>query len=191
MIAASPALPGGPDGPRRKPSPFTFGRLLAGVGVGLAVALIYNMLSWEAITERPNEIKTTQVILPPPPPPPPPEPKPVEQPPEPTIAPPIEQPVDTPPPPDQANHDPAPGDNALTAREGAGPSNYGLAAGDGSGTRIGGPVAGPATRSALMPMSCSPGFATKRRPTASFRAGATRSASRSPSAPRDASPACM
>ena len=33
---------------------------------------------------------------------------------------------------------PAPGDNALTAREGAGPSNYGLAAGDGGGTRIGG-----------------------------------------------------
>lgn len=144
MIAASPALPGGPDGPRRKPSPFTFGRLLAGVGVGLAVALIYNMLSWEAITDRPNEIKTTQVILPPPPPPPPPEPKPVEQPPEPTIAPPIEQPVDTPPPPDQANHDPAPGDNALTAREGAGPSNYGLAAGDGSGTRIGGRPGGGA-----------------------------------------------
>lgn len=142
MAATASTMPGGPGGPRRKPSPVTFGRVLAVVGIGLAVAVIYNMLSWEAISDRPNEMKTTQVVLPPPPPPPPPEPKPVEQPPEPKMAEPIDQPVDTPPPPDQANSDPTPGDNALTAREGAGPSSYGLAAGDGSGTRIGGKPGG-------------------------------------------------
>lgn len=135
MAAASFMVP---DGPRRKKSPFTFGRVLTVVGAGLVIAVVYNMLSWQSVSDRPNETKTTQVILPPPPPPPPPpKPEVVEQPPEPTIAPPIEQPLDTPPPP-QANNDPAPGDSALTAREGAGPSNYGLARGDGSGTRIGG-----------------------------------------------------
>ena len=60
-----------------------------------------------------------------------------EKPPEPTPTP-MDQPVeDTPPPPD-APSEPTVGDSALTAREGAGPSNYGLARGDGSGTRIGG-----------------------------------------------------
>ncbi|MBS47303.1 MAG: TonB-dependent receptor [Sphingobium sp.] len=137
MAAATFMAP--PDGPRRKQSPVTFGRVLAVVGVGLVLAIGYSMLSWQTVSDRPNEMKTTQVILPPPPPPPPPpEPEVVEQPPEPTVAPPIEQPQDTPPPPDQSNSDPTPGDSALTAREGAGPSNYGLAAGDGSGTRIGG-----------------------------------------------------
>ncbi len=139
MAAASLMTPDGPTpGRRRKRSPFTFGRILTVVGIGMVVAIAYNMLSWQSVSDRPNEMKTTQVILPPPPPPPPPPPKEqVEQPPEPAIAPPIEQPLDTPPPPDQAN-DPAPGDSALTAREGAGPSNYGLGRGDGSGTRIGG-----------------------------------------------------
>ncbi|MFA7602168.1 MAG: TonB-dependent receptor [Novosphingobium sp.] len=135
MAAASLMAPGGPN--RRKQSPITFGRVLGVVGVGLVIVIAYNFLGQQTVSDRPNEMKTTQVILPPPPPPPPPEPKPVEQPPEPTIAPPIEQPLDSPPPPDASN-DPAPGDHALTAREGAGPSNYGLAAGDGSGTRIGG-----------------------------------------------------
>ena len=60
-----------------------------------------------------------------------------ETPPEPTPTP-MDQPVeDTPPPPD-APSEPTVGDSALTAREGAGPSSYGLARGDGSGTRIGG-----------------------------------------------------
>ncbi|MFC4253987.1 TonB-dependent receptor [Altererythrobacter xixiisoli] len=136
---------GGPGGRRRK-SPVTFGRVAVVVGVGLLAAVVYNMMSWQSVSDRPNEMKTTQVILPPPPPPPPPPPevKPEEKPPEPVDAPPIDSPVDTPPPPDQApsdatpSSDPAPGDNALTAREGAGPSNYGLAVGDGGGTRIGG-----------------------------------------------------
>lgn len=123
---------------RRRKSSVTFGRVLAVVGVGLVITVAYNLLTWQSVSDRPNEMKTTAVILPPPPPPPPPpKPEQVEQPPEPTIAPPIEQPMDTPPPPD-ANNDPAPGDNALTAREGAGPSNYGLQRGDGGGTRIGG-----------------------------------------------------
>ncbi len=139
MAASALIAPGGPRGPRRKRSLVTFGRALTVVGVGLTIAVIYNMLGSESVTDRPNDMKTTQVILPPPPPPPPPpQPEVVEQPPEPTIAPPLEQPMDTPPPPDQASSDPSPGDSALTAREGAGPSNYGLARGDGSGTRIGG-----------------------------------------------------
>lgn len=140
MAAGALIAPGSPNGPqgRRKTSPITFGRVLVVVGVGLALVIGYNFLGKQTVSDRPNEMRTTQVILPPPPPPPPPpEPQQVEQPPEPTIAPPIEQPLDTPPPPDASN-DPAPGDNALTAREGAGPSNYGLARGDGSGTRIGG-----------------------------------------------------
>ena len=139
MAAASLMAPDGPDGQRRRKSPVTFGRILVLVAVGLVIAIGYNFLGTQTVSDRPNEMKTTQVILPPPPPPPPPpETKPVEQPPEPTIAPPIEQPVDAPPPPDQANSDPTPGDNALTAREGAGPSNYGLGVGDGGGVRIGG-----------------------------------------------------
>lgn len=130
---------GGPGGSgRRRRSPVTFGRVLVVVGVGLVLVLAYTLIGRQTVTDRPNEMKTTQVILPPPPPPPPPpKPEVVEQPPEPTIAPPIEQPLDTPPPPDASN-DPAPGDSALTAREGAGPSNYGLAVGNGGGTRIGG-----------------------------------------------------
>lgn len=131
--------PGG-GGPRR--SPVTLGRAVAAGGIMLVLILVWNLMSAQLVTRRPNEMKTTQVILPPPPPPPPPpEVKPQETPPEPTDAPPIEEPVDTPPPPDQApqqSSEPTPGDNALTAREGAGPSSYGLAKGDGSGTRIGG-----------------------------------------------------
>ena len=138
-MAASALHAPGPGGPRRRGSAITFGRAMAGIGVAVVVVLAYNLLSWETVSDRPNEMKTTQVILPPPPPPPPPEPEVVEQPPEPVEAPPIDQPLDTPPPPDQSqSSDPTPGDNALTAREGAGPSNYGLAGGDGSGTRIGG-----------------------------------------------------
>lgn len=126
------------DGPRRrKRSPITFGRVLVVLGVLLAVALVYMLAGRVTVSDRPNEMKTTTVILPPPPPPPPPEIQPIEKPPEPTIAPPLEQPLDTPPPP-EASNDPVQGDSALTAREGAGPSNYGLARGDGGGTRIGG-----------------------------------------------------
>jgi periplasmic protein TonB len=142
MAAAAlsgPAMMGDPGSPRRrKRSPVTFGRVLVVIGVSLAIALAYMMAGRVTVSDRPNEMKTTTVILPPPPPPPPPpETKPVEKPPEPTIAPPIEQPVDTPPPPEAIN-DPVQGDSALTAREGAGPSNYGLAVGNGGGTRIGG-----------------------------------------------------
>ena len=115
------------------------GLLIGGAAVGLAlIALI--LWPTQQVSQRPHDMKTTQVILPPPPPPPPP-PEPIEQekPPEPTEAPPIEQPLDTPPPPDQQqSSEPTVGDSALTAREGAGPSNYGLAVGDGGGTRIGG-----------------------------------------------------
>lgn len=132
----------GPDplgGARRRRSPVTLGRIAGAGGVALALFVAWSLFDAQIVTERPNEMKTTTVILPPPPPPPP-EPKPQEKPAEPTQAPPLEQPLDTPPPPEQAQQpssDPVAGDSALTAREGAGPSNYGLAVGDGSGTRIG------------------------------------------------------
>lgn len=134
---AALAFPGGPP-PGGRRSPVTLGRVALVGGIALAVFLIWSFFSAQIVSKRPNEMKTTQVILPPPPPPPPPEVKPQEKPPEPVDTP-IEEPVDTPPPPDQPQQssEPTQGDNALTAREGAGPSNYGLAVGDGGGTRIG------------------------------------------------------
>src|SRR3546814_9496947 len=88
MAAGALIAPGSPNGPRgrRKTSPITFGRVLVVVGVGLALVIGYNFLGKQTVSDRPNEMRTTQVILPPPPPPPPPpEPQQVEQPPEPTI----------------------------------------------------------------------------------------------------------
>ena len=139
MALSDPGMLGGPgDGPRRrKPSPVTFGRVLVVVGVGLVLVLAYTLIGRQTVSERPNEMKTTRVILPPPPPPPPPEPKPQEKPPEPKPMP-LDQPVTDTPPPPTPDAQPTVGDSALTAREGAGPSNYGLAVGDGGGTRIGG-----------------------------------------------------
>ncbi len=134
---SDPAMMGGPGPRRRKRSPVTFGRVLMVIGVSLAVALVYMMAGRVTVSDRPNEMKTTTVILPPPPPPPPPEVKPQETPPEPKPMP-LEQPVTDTPPPPTPDAQPTVGDSALTAREGAGPSNYGLAAGDGGGTRIGG-----------------------------------------------------
>jgi periplasmic protein TonB len=107
------------------------------VGV-LAVIVAVTFLRPSTVSERQREDKTVRVVLPPPPPPPPPpEVKPQEKPPEPKPTP-MEQPVDNTPPPPDAPAQPTVGDSALSAREGAGPSNYGLAVGDGSGTRIGG-----------------------------------------------------
>jgi TonB family protein len=137
---------GDPGDPRR--SPVTLARVGAAGGVALAVWLVWSMLGAQVVSERARDMKTTTVILPPPPVvPPPPEVKPVEKPPEPTDAPPVDQPVDAPAPDkpaeaSDASADPAPGDNALSAREGAGPSNYGLAVGNGGGLRIGGRAGG-------------------------------------------------
>lgn len=108
---------------------------LAAIVVGM-LALFF--LRAPTITDRERAPTTINVVLPPPPPPPPPEPQPIEQPrPEtPTM---VDEPVpqpDTPPPPTPA--EPTAGNDALTAREGPGASNYGLAVGDGTGTRIGG-----------------------------------------------------
>lgn len=139
---AALAYPGG-SGPGRR-SPVTLGRLAVLGGVALAGFVIWSFMSAQIVTQRPNEMKATTVVLPPPPVPPPPPPKEEEiVPPEPTVAPPLDQPVETPPTPDQPQDqadaaEPTVGDNALTAREGAGPSNYGLAKGDGGGMRIGG-----------------------------------------------------
>lgn len=111
--------------------------LVGGVlAVGAIVAAV--LMQPATVSDRPNELKTTRVILPPPPPPPPPPEVTQERPPEPVPSPvPVEQPVDT-PPPEAPSSEPTVGDNALTAREGAGPSNYGLVGGNGSGGRIGG-----------------------------------------------------
>ncbi|CAH0348270.1 MAG: TonB-dependent receptor [Sphingobium sp.] len=132
---------GGDDPLRSRKRPVvTPGRLAAAGGIAVALWLVWTLINAQIVTERPNEMKTTQVVLPPPPvPPKPPEAKPQDKPIEPKEAPPLDQPQDTPPPPNQApsQADASAGDSALTAREGAGPSNYGLAAGNGSGTRIG------------------------------------------------------
>ncbi len=119
----------------RKRARRSTGLLIGGGVVGLGLIALFLWPS-QQITLRPHDMKTTQVVLPPPPPPPPPEQQPVEQPPTPKEMPPLDQPKDTPPPP-QPSNDPIQGDSALTAREGAGPSNYGLARGNGSGTTIG------------------------------------------------------
>src|SRR3546814_12042635 len=87
---------------------------------------------WSSDVCSSDLMKTTRVILPPPPPPPPPEVKPQETPPEPKPMP-LDQPVTDTPPPPTPDAQPTVGDSALTAREGAGPSNYGLAVGDGGG----------------------------------------------------------
>lgn len=137
-----PGHGGDPGAPRRrKQSPVTFGRVLIVVGIGLVLLLAYTLIGRQTVSERPNEMKTTRVILPPPPPPPPPEVKPQEKPPEPKPMP-LEQPVTDTPPPPTPDAQPTVGDSALTAREGAGPSSYGLAVGDGGGTRIGGKSGG-------------------------------------------------
>lgn len=103
----------------------------------LAAVLAATFLRPASVSERQREDKTVRVVLPPPPPPPPPPEVVQEKPPEPTPTP-MDQPVEAAPPPPDAPSEPTVGDSALTAREGAGPSNYGLARGDGSGTRIGG-----------------------------------------------------
>jgi periplasmic protein TonB len=118
----------------RKRSRRSTGLLIGGGVVGLGLIALF-LWPTQQISQRPHDMKTTQVFVPPPPPPPPPEPQQVEQPPEPKPVP-MEQPIDTPPPPQQSA-EPVQGDSALTAREGAGPSNYGLARGDGGGTTIG------------------------------------------------------
>lgn len=103
----------------------------------LAAVLAATFLRPASVSERQREDKTVRVVLPPPPPPPPPPEVVQEKPPEPAPTP-MDQPVEAAPPPPDAPSEPTVGDSALTAREGAGPSNYGLARGDGSGTRIGG-----------------------------------------------------
>lgn len=109
---------------------------VVGAVVVLAAVLAATFLRPGSVSERQREDKTVRVVLPPPPPPPPPPEVVQEKPPEPTPTP-MDQPVEAAPPPD-APSEPTVGDSALTAREGAGPSSYGLARGDGSGTRIGG-----------------------------------------------------
>lgn len=124
---------GGP--PRRRRSRVNWPVTLA--VLVLAVLAAAFLLRPGVVSDRTRDDKVVRVVLPPPPPPPPPEVKPAETPPEPSPTP-LDQPVDAAPPPPDAPAEPTAGDNALTAREGAGPSNYGLAAGDGSGARIGG-----------------------------------------------------
>lgn len=99
-------------------------------------ALLTYFLQGPSIGTRNFDRKILAVVLPPPPPPPPP---PKEKPPEPPK--PMQEtkadvtpPTPTPPAPD-AN-------DALSAREGPAAGNFGLAVGNGGGTRIGGGVGG-------------------------------------------------
>ncbi len=129
-----------PPPPRRR-SGLSFGAVVAIAVAVLAALLALTLLRGATVREHRGDMKTTRVVLPPPPPIPPPPPKPDVKPPEPKPTP-LEQPTDAPPPPSApAPAAPAaPGADALTAREGAGPSSYGLAIGDGSGSRGGGRV---------------------------------------------------
>lgn len=127
---------------RRKRLPRWVGPVALAVLVALAALIL--ILRGPTIGEHDRAARVINVVLPPPPPPPPPPPatpKPPE--PKPQITPPTPQP-DTPPPPSPPSPSPpqAAANDALTAREGAGPSNYGLAQGNGGGSRIGGGAGG-------------------------------------------------
>jgi hypothetical protein len=107
----------------------------------LGMVLLF-VLRGPTISQRDRQNKIINVVLPPPPPPPP-LPPPKEKPPEPE-KPKVEEPKPTPvtPPPPSPTPPAANANDALSARVGAGPSNYGLAQGNGGGTRIGGGVGG-------------------------------------------------
>ncbi len=95
--------------------------------------LLTYFLQGPSIGTRNFDRKILAVVLPPPPPPPPKE-KPPEPPKQMQEA--KAEPTPTPPTPEpQAN-------DALSAREGPGTNSFGLAAGNGGGTRIGGGVGG-------------------------------------------------
>jgi TonB family protein len=98
-------------------------------GAGLLVWFVY-VLMHDTGPVRKYQPHITQVMLPPPPPPPPPPPKP---------QPPKEEKLREPKPFEALKPQPqkAP-DTALTAPPGPGANNFGLQAGDGSGTVIGG-----------------------------------------------------
>lgn len=123
-----------------------FGRWI-GLILGLLIlgVIATVLLNGPAIDQRPNDHKIIRVALPPPPPAPPP-PKPIEKPVQ-VKTPPkeVEQPTTQTPPPTPAPQATPQASDALTARAGAGPSNYGLARGDGSGVRIGGSPGSNAT----------------------------------------------
>jgi outer membrane biosynthesis protein TonB len=144
---AAAALNGGLDGMdfghRRRRHSRHGARWLAAGGLALAALIVaVTFFRGQTISDRPGEDKIVKVVLPPPPPPPPPpEVIPEETPPEPRPTP-IEQPLTDTPPPPTPDAQPTQGTDALTARTGAGPSNYGLAVGDGGGTRIGGRAGG-------------------------------------------------
>lgn len=141
MNAASSSTDPFEDHPRRsrRRLPYWLG---PAVIVGLfAVGALILVLQGPTVGERENATRIINVVLPPPPPPPPPPPE--RKPPEPQpkmVEQPQPQPTPTPPPPTPQA---APSANdALTAREGAAAGNFGLAAGNGSGTRIGGAPGG-------------------------------------------------
>jgi type IV secretory pathway VirB10-like protein len=109
--------------------------VLAGL---VAVAGLILVLHGPETGVHESERKVINVVLPPPPPPPPPPPE-QPRPPEPKPEIPQPQPAQaTPPPTPQPPQPQAAPSDAISARVGAGPSNYGLAQGNGGGTRIGG-----------------------------------------------------
>jgi TonB family protein len=107
--------------------------LLALLLLGWLVSLL--LRPQQAAPTRAQPPRITQVMLPPPPPPPP--PKPTPEPPKPQERPqPLQAAEPTPQPkPDTA---PTPPGDPLTAPAGPGDNAFGLQAGEGGGTRIGG-----------------------------------------------------
>ena len=132
-------LEGGPRRRRRRARGWT------ALGVLALVAALVGLGLWlrgPTIGERTAERTIINVVLPPPPPPPP-APPPRGKPPGPGPPPGVAQPDPKPtPPPPTPQPQQAQSNDALTARQGAAAGNFGLAAGDGSGSRIGGKPGG-------------------------------------------------
>lgn len=116
---------------------------IAKFGVPAVVLVLIAVGIWRLASdtagERREAPQTAVVALTPPPPPPPPK----EKPPEPEPPKVVDQPDPKPtPPPPTPQPQQAQSNDALTARQGAAAGNFGLAAGDGSGSRIGGKPGG-------------------------------------------------
>jgi periplasmic protein TonB len=111
------------------------------IAIVLGMALLF-MLRAPAVHQD-EQTKIINVVLPPPPPPPPPQPPKSEQP-QPEKPKPIDIPKPTPetPPPPSPTPPQAQANDALSAREGPAAGNFGLAVGNGGGTRIGGGTGG-------------------------------------------------
>ncbi|MCW0395947.1 hypothetical protein NB696_002843 [Xanthomonas sacchari] len=123
------------------PSPVAPARRWLLPGAGLLALLLLGWLATMLLRPHPvmptrtQPPRITQVILPPPPPPPPPKPEPEPPKPQERLPPKPLQAAEPTPKPDAA---PTPPGDPLTAPAGPGDNAFGLQAGAGGGTRIGG-----------------------------------------------------